>query len=222
LKLGGGGKDQTQDLKNAFGLNRNNTDKPKVESAGKSMITKVVTTRILENITSPKVSSPLTAMPVARRGTVTAISKGKSSMLNTSVSKKVVEKMTTPKPAPLTKVNSGFSSKTKITRQTTMTKAKPVVKESLDSPEAKKNFEMKETTPSTDSSTKAPIEGMEWSSEFSAQDKSDPHMPAGAINSTEEREHIDYNGETKVIVRKRYEMMDGTVSEVKYLEDAKT
>lgn len=50
-------------------------------------------------------------------------------------------------------------------------------------------------------------------------DKSDPHMPEGAINSTEEREHINYNGETKVIVRKLYEMADGTVKEVKFLED---
>jgi len=52
-------------------------------------------------------------------------------------------------------------------------------------------------------------------------DKSDPHMPEGAINSTEEREHIDYNGETKVIVRKWYELADGSVWEVKFLEDNK-
>lgn len=79
-------------------------------------------------------------------------------------------------------------------------------------------------TPSTDSSVKMMPKQLELSPESftSGQDAEDPHMPAGAVNSTEEREHIDYNGETKVIIRKRYEMADGSVNEVKYLEDLKT
>ena len=89
----------------------------------------------------------------------------------------------------------------------------------MESPTQTKKEEIKESTPSTASSVKVPPKELEISPDPEPTKISDPHMPLGCINQTEEREKIDYNGETKVIVRKRYELADGSIKEVKYLED---
>lgn len=70
----------------------------------------------------------------------------------------------------------------------------------IDSPESKQKEEVKDDTPSTASSVKIPPHEPDISPDHGETPKSDPHMPLGCINQTEERELIDYNGETKVIV----------------------
>ena len=47
----------------------------------------------------------------------------------------------------------------------------------------------------------------------------DPDRPDGVVHTTVTTDKIEFNGETKIITRKTYELANGTTKEVKVIND---